>query len=191
MAQIPKYHRSIRLPGYDYTQSGAYFVTLVTSQRLCLFGKINGETCDLSNTGKIALAEWTRLPQRFAYVNLDELIIMPNHVHGILFLQPDDSVAARRDDPGSTPMLSASPVPEVENIPRRSGVQPRSLGAVIGAYKSSVTLRVNYTKEQQGRSLWQRNYYEHVISDDAELQHLRQYIIENPIRWAIDKENPE
>lgn len=174
-----QHRRSIRLPGYDYTQAGAYFVTVCTYDRTCLFGEIaNGEVC-LSDAGRVVQMVWEDIPTHFPHVELDAFIVMPNHVHGVILIASD--TVGPTHSQGAT---HASP------LLRPSGPQPRSLGAIVGAFKSAATKRINALRGTPGAPVWQRNYYEHIIRDDYALQRTRQYIVENPARWAEDAENP-
>jgi REP element-mobilizing transposase RayT len=187
MTYDPERHhrRSIRLRGYDYTQPGAYFVTLVTHERECLFGEIvdAGAICQvaLNPWGEIAHAEWFQTAMVRPYVMLreDEFVVMPNHVHGIIWIVDDDcrGTAALRPYNYDTP-------PPVNVI-------PGSLGAIVRAYKSAVTKRINTMRGTPGVPVWQRNYYEHIIRNDRELERIRQYILDNPALWVEDWENPD
>jgi hypothetical protein len=145
----PKIHhrKSIRLPGYDYTQAGAYFVTVVTWQRDCLFGNVvNGEMV-LNDFGKIADECWRAIPEHFPNVELGAHVIMPNHGHGILAIRAD----VLRSDVGATQCVAPTP-PGI----RPKGPKRGSLGAIIGAFKSAVSYRIN--KEHNATGIWQRNY---------------------------------
>jgi len=166
----PQKHRrrSIRLKGYDYTQSGAYYITIVTYQRLSLFGEVGSAEVRLNELGQIAHKEWFKTAELRPYVELyeDEFVVMPNHVHGIIWIQNN-----------------------IVGAERRSAPTPKSLGAIIRAYKSAVTYAVNALQNQRGAVLWQRNYYEHVIRDEKDLQAKRDYILSNPRNWEKDDEN--
>jgi len=186
-----KYHRhSIRLKGYDYAQPGAYFVTIVTWQRECLFGKIVDGVMQVNDWGNLAQNEWHRLVYRFNNVQFDEFVVMPNHVHGIVVILDrgmDESVGARQEKPSpisESPL--ASPLPNGHPF----GVLSGSLGAIVGAFKSTTTRWVNGIRRTPGAPLWQRNYYEHVIRNESEWARIRQYIQSNPTQWEIDQENP-
>ena len=123
---------------------------------------------------------WRAIPAHFPNVKIDAFVIMPNHVHGILcILEPEGiaNVVARH----------ASPV----RRGREGGVPPRSLGAIVGSFKSSVARQANELRGTPGLPVWQTNYYEHVIRDEDELNRIRRYIEGNPARWAEDPENPE
>ena len=166
-----KFHRrSIRLKEYDYSQPGAYFITIATFQRDCLFGQITNEEMQLNEFGKIAGECWYAIPEHFVNVELAAYVIMPNHVHGIIVTRENkllSSVGARH----------ASPLP-----PR--GVKPNSLGAIIGSFKSAVTKRIGQ------KNIWQRNYYEHIIRNEKEWDKIHRYIESNPVNWGSDNENP-
>jgi putative transposase len=173
---LQNHHRqSIRLSGYDYSQAGAYFVTITTCQRNGLLGEIVNELMHLSPVGQIVQEEWQRLPHRFRGLELDTFSIMPNHLHGIIVLppfgEPDVDIAK-------------SKVGELFPI-----IKPGSLAAIVRAYKSSTTLRFNRTRYATGSPLWQRNYYEHIVRHEDDLNRIRQYIQDNPLNWTTDAEN--
>ncbi len=156
----PHYHhrRSIRLKGYDYTQPGAYFVTMVTHGRYSLFGDILEGEFYLTPAGEIARREWEKLSHRFPHIALDAFVIMPNHVHGIIIITDDRRGTADSGDP-----LSPSPsrrAPTGENFGKPI---PGSLPTIIRSYKSATSLRINYLRRTPGVPVWQRNYYEHII----------------------------
>ncbi len=177
--------RSIRLKGYDYTQPGAYFITLVTYGRECLFGEITGETMRLSPLGEIVQPAWLRLPSFFS-IRLDVYVVMPNHFHGIIWLGAErtgEASAGSIPVSGNTLAADASPQPP-------KGTQPGSLGAILQNFKSTTTRRANQMDALLGTPLWQRNYYEHIIRNESELDRIRRYILHNPVTWAADQENP-
>jgi len=173
------HRRSIRLKGYDYSQAGAYFITLCTQDRACLFGKVVNGEMRLNDAGRMVLAEWNRLPERFPQVVLDAFVVMPNHVHGILVItDPAPTVGATV---GATPTVGAT-----------TRVAP-TVGNIIGAFKSRVTVEYIRGVKTSGwppfrGRLWQRNYYEHIIRNERALNAIRQYIMENPRRWQMDRE---
>lgn len=172
-----KYHRrSIRLKRYDYSQAGAYFVTIVAWQREMLFGEIvNGEIpqgCDviLNDFGKIVSEKWQWLETQYEYVELGVWVVMSNHFHGILII--DDSGRG-----GSRP----APTQPTKTKP---------LGGLIGAFKTVSTKQINLLRCMDGIPVWQRNYYEHIIRNEREMDRITRYIESNPTRWADDDENP-
>ena len=172
----PKIHhrRSIRLQGYDYTQNGVYYITIVTYQRQHLFGEVVNGELQLNELGKIAHDEWFKTAKLRPYVELfeDDFVVMPNHVHGIIWIENDSVGAERRSAPTIT-----------------TNVSPKSLGAIVRAYKSAVTYAINALQNQRGAVLWQRNYYEHIIRDEKDYQAKRDYILSNPMNWENDDEN--
>ncbi|SRR5581483_1616911 len=153
------HRRSIRLPGYDYAQSGAYFVTICVENRACLFGTATHGTIQLTEAGRTVQDQWLALPSRFSQIGLDGFIVMPNHIHGIVlvgaqFIAPSDSLPHSRAEAGA---MNYAP----------------TLGEIIRAYKavSARAIRcVGYVDFK-----WQRNYYEHIIRDEDSLNRIRQY----------------
>jgi putative transposase len=171
--------QSVRLPGYDYAQTGAYFITIVTQNRICLLGNIIDDQLILSDAGHIVQSVWKELPEHFAATATDTFVVMPNHVHGIIHIGNETKpVGAQHAAPSGGIGLS------------RSNVRAGSLGAIVRSLKSAVTKRYNEKHAPSGFGLWQRNYYEHVIRDENSLIRIREYIATNPARWSIDPENP-
>jgi len=163
--------RSIRLQDYDYGLAGAYFITIVTKDRKCLFGEIADGEMRINDWGKIVQDEWEKSAQIRKEIELDAFVVMPNHVHGVVVIT---------DRPGRATGRS----------PLQSGPARRSLGAFVGGFKSVVTKRINELRSSPGTPVWQRNYFEHVIRDEDSLHRIRQYIIDNPTAWEFDRENP-
>ncbi len=171
--------RSIRLKGYDYAQAGAYFVTLCTQHRECLLGQIVDGTMQLSPLGNIVYECWHRMPEYFSGVELDEFVVMPNHIHGVIII-----VGAKH----SQNYANASPLPEPH---QPHGTESGSLGAIIQNYKSVSTRKINQLRGDKGLVIWQRNYYEHIVRDEDELNRVRGYITANPSQWLADRNNPK
>ncbi len=181
-----KHHRkSIRLQGYDYSQAGAYYVTIVTYQRDCLFGEIMNEEMFLNDFGKIADECWRAIPDHFPNVELGAHVIMPNHAHGIIVIHNDESASHAVDAQhvGATQWVAPT---TPDNRPK--GPKPKSLGTIIGSFKSAVSYRIH--KELNATGIWQRNYYEHIIRDEKDLQNKTDYIEANPALWDEDDNNP-
>lgn len=188
-----KRHRhSIRLPNYDYSQPGAYFVTIVTWHRECLFGEIVNGEMKLNGLGKIVQWEWLRLPKRFYFIELGTFVVMPNHFHGILIFR--ENVGATHSGLTSVfpnkPSLPNETTDGVEGWPLPHGPKPASLGAVISQFKSRVTKQLWKIPTWNRIPIWQRNYYEHIIRNEEDLQNKTNYIEANPMLWAQDDENP-
>lgn len=168
-----KHHRkSIRLPGYDYSQAGAYYVTIVTHQRNCLFGEVvNGEMV-LNDFGKIADECWRVIPDHSPLVELGAYVVMPNHVHGIIVITNGRGTIYR------APTQEQFQKPVAGSIP-----------TIIRTFKAAVTRRIG--REHNATGIWQRNYYEHIIRDDKDLQNKTDYIEANPMLWDGDENNPQ
>ena len=160
--------RSIRLKGYDYTSTGAYFVTICAHARQPLF--------ENSALKEILRRTWDAQEERFPSISLDALVVMPNHVHFIAWLNAVGAplAGARAFRPGRA---GASPAP--------------TLGQVVGAFKSIVATKWRGRNAPcRSARVWQRNYYERVIRDEEELNRVREYILLNPLKWKFDRENP-
>ncbi len=179
--------RSLRLAGFDYGREGAYFVTVCTHNRASLFGEIVNGEMQLNDVGRMVATQWRSLSERFSSVQPDAFVVMPNHMHGIIALI----------DVGAA-LVAAQGMAHRINPPRRATTRvapTKSLGTVIGAYKSLTTVEYARGVKMLGWSpfagkLWQRNYYEHIIRNETALSRIRQYIKDNPARWAEDPENP-
>ena len=172
-----KHHRrSIRLKEYDYSRFGAYFVTICTQDRKCFLGTVGNETVELSPMGKIVHEFWFEIPKHFQHVRLDVFVVMPNHVHGILLIGDSEggNTNADAERGGETPPL------------RRV-----TLGQVVAYYKYQTSKMINRIRNTAGMPVWQRNYYEHIIRNEKELNQCREYIINNPLKWVLDQENPD
>lgn len=179
--------RSIRLKNFDYTQPGAYFITICTADRECLFGEVVNGHMKLNPLGNIARHCWLAITDHFPHTALDEFVIMPNHVHGIIWIveKPNKTVGATHASPLHP---HASPLRTKPEPPR--GPKRQSIGAIVGSYKSAVTKQINEIRRTPGTTIWQRNFYDHIIRNEQSLYRIRKYILENPLRWHIDRENP-
>jgi len=192
------YRRSIRLKGYNYAQAGAYFVTICTQGKTCLFGEVIDREVRYNDAGRMVANEWEKIPERFPNVILDTFIVMPNHIHGIIIIT-DPAVGAglvpaqnMTIQQNNTSTVGAGLVPAPNRATTR--VAP-TIGEIVGAFKSITTVCYTQSVHQCGwqtfpSRLWQRNYYEHIIRNEISLNRIREYINTNPIRWHLDKENP-
>jgi len=178
-----KHHRrSIRLPEYDYSKPGGYYITIVTQNRECLFGDVVDGKMILNDFGRFVQKCWMEIPVIYPHVTLDKFVIMPNHIHGILMIiKNNESVGAIHESP-----LHESPQ-------RNSPLQRRkmTLPKIIGRFKMNTAKYINKMRNSPGIPVWQRNYWEHVIRDDNDLNRIREYIINNPLQWEMDNENPK
>ena len=169
----PYHRRSIRLKGYDYTSPGGYFITLVAYQRECLFGNIIDSKMEINAYGMVVSSFWRELTNHFVNIMLDSFIVMPNHIHGIIFIKyPNTGL--------------------VDNT--RAGLRPaptekHSLSEIIRSFKSFSAKEINKSRGMNSVPVWQRNYYEHIIRNNKELNDIRQCIVANIINWDKDIEN--
>jgi len=171
---MDRYREHIRLPGFDYRENHAYFVTVCTGSRSCIFGAVAEGKVQLTQRGIVVEQCWKDVPNHHPFVELDEMVVMPNHFHATIFFVGNDVAA--------TP---ASPIRSPAH-----GPLSRSLSAVIGSFKSAVTRTVNQMRPGTGQGLWQPNFYEHIIRTDRGLNLIRDYITNNPGQWAQDEHNP-
>ncbi len=178
------HRRSIRLKGYDYSQAGAYFVTVCTQNRECLFGEIADFEMRLNEYGRVVNETWEWLRQQYSRVDLDEWIVMPNHLHGIILMTDKNDL----NDSGRGGSRTAPTSRDSGIVPAPTKRKP--LGRLIGAFKTVSTKRINEIRATAGAQVWQRNYYEHIIRDEKELNRIREYIAANPALWANDENNP-
>ena len=173
------------MKGYDYTSAGAYFVTICTQERACLFGDVADGQVRLNDAGKMVERVWSELTGHYPGVELDEFIVMPNHMHGIIVLVG----AGPRACPDQMGLHTPTGQPR--------GVAPTmSLPDVVHRFKTLTTklyadgVHQSHWPPFAGR-LWQRNYHEHIIRDEADLARIRRYITDNPARWTEDPDNPQ
>ena len=177
-------HRKIlRIPDFDYSQPGAYYVTIVTQDRKTLFGHIIDGEMILNDMGKMVEEVWIAIPKHFPNVKLGEFVIMPNHIHGIISITVEATHAVAAQDETLVEATHASPLPRVSR-----GPLPGSIGAIIGSFKSAASKRFREIPNNPEKRLWQRNYYEHVIRNERDLQAIYKYIIANPMNWDKDEE---
>jgi len=160
-----KQRRSIRLKNYSYSTAGFYYVTICTENKHCLFGHVINGRMHLNPAGQMVDNVWSNLSHKIDNIHLDEHIVMPNHLHGIVILPDIDS-------------------PKAQSLPK-----------VIRRFKSYTDFSYRQGMKVSNwrafdRSLWQRNYYEHVIRNDKSLLRIQEYIANNPLKWDFDRENP-
>jgi putative transposase len=182
--------RSVRLKDYDYSQPGGYFLTLVTFQREHLFGEITNGEMHLNEAGRIVRDVWEKLPERYPNVTLDEMVIMPNHFHGNVFITDDDPEPVMAVHEPPLPVRDEPPQryyesPEEYRLRRRRMLLPK----LVGYFKMNTAKAINLLLNSSGVPVWQRNYYEHIIRTQAELDRIRNYIVYNPQQWDQDDEN--
>jgi putative transposase len=200
-----KHHRrSLRLKGYDYSSPGAYFITICTHQRECLFGEIVDGEMQLNELGQIAAHEWARSADIRQEIEFDAWVVMPNHIHGIVMINAidrdaDDVNRANCHSPLPVRANCHSPVQVGANgnSPMHSPMHPPmkmkscSLSSFVTGFKSATTKQINIHRNTWKIPVWQRNYYEHIIRNEEALQHIRRYVHNNPIVWQQDQLHPD
>jgi len=215
MPYDPQIHhrRSIRLKDYDYSQAGAYYFTIVAQNRACLFGSIVNTEMVLNDAGEMIWKQWHALPERFTNIELDEFVVMPNHIHGILLItdntrggaglsSPSDTIIpigqTRRGDGLSSPSGTDTPIPtgQAQGTAPTNAAHDPAVGNILGAWKSILTTEyihgvLQHHWEPFDRKLLQRDYWEHIIQNERELDAIREYIINNPANWDTDDQNPK
>ncbi len=182
-----KRRHSVRMKDFDYSIDARWFVTICTHERKCTLGEIVEEEMKLNEIGRIVEECWLAIPDHFPNVILDEFVIMPNHIHGLLeVVTLGEFVGARHALP-----LQDKGKDNTNNIAKSGKPIAGSLGIIIGSFKSAVTKRINELHGKSSREpFWQRNYYEHGIRTDVERERIQNYIKENPLLWNEDDDNP-
>jgi REP element-mobilizing transposase RayT len=170
------HRRSIRLNEYDYSQPGWYYITICTDNKISLFGQISNGKMILNEYGKIVEEEWLKTKKIRKNVDLDYYCIMPNHIHGIIIIEYQIQNTGGRDPVHVGATRRVAPT-----------LQPDSLGSIIGQFKSVSTKQINKINITTGKSIWQRNYYEHIIRNETDLYYIRNYIQNNPLKWEMDE----
>lgn len=181
--------KSVRLPFYDYSKHGGYFITICAFDGLCLFGDINNGKVTLNKIGEIIQDEWLQTEQIRENMKMDIFVVMPNHFHGIVIIKDVEAPClvtpdhVKKDDTKRA-THRAAPIQE-----RQAKLITGSISAIIGQFKPTVTKRVRNELKLGNYFIWQRGFYEHVIRNEKELNRVRQYILDNPIKWHFDREN--
>lgn len=172
-----KHHRrSVRLKDYDYSSVGAYYITVCTRDRQCLFGEIIENKIHLNKYGKIAKKEWMKTPMVRPNIKLDEFVIMPNHIHGIITISNNPTTTCSRG--------------VLQYAPTNTFCSPsQTIGSIIRGFKSTITRQINILCDTPDRPIWQRSFYDHVIRNEISLHKIREYIVDNPLTWQSDIEN--
>jgi REP element-mobilizing transposase RayT len=164
--QLPR-RKNMRLEGYDYTRPGVYFVTICVTDHEQLFGTIEQGDVSLTACGEIVRKTWEEMAERYPYVAIDDFVVMPNHMHGLLVLNGDPEVLVKVQNP------------------------IRSLSRLVASFKTLSAKRVNAHRNTPGQSLWQQNYWDRIVRNEKELNRIREYILCNPSRWEADRLNPD
>lgn len=182
--------QSIRLPGWDYTACAAYFVTLCTCRRQCIFGEVVAGRMFLNEWGRIVQKEWIRSEEIHHEVSLGAYIVMPNHLHAIVLMNRATSrlTATRLGFHSDRQHVGRSTSIRIEWPQRRKS---QSLGSLIAGFKASVTRRINQTRRLPGDKVWQRNYWERILRSRQEYKAAERYIRDNPAVWYRDRNHPD
>ncbi|HEV8573076.1 MAG TPA: transposase [Dehalococcoidia bacterium] len=192
---MAKHRRSIRSPEYDYTSPGAYFVTICAYRKECLLGD--------PQIRRIVETVWRWATKPYTEDAGIDYVVMPNHLHGIIWIREPNVAGAqhRAHEVAPIPTLlskvRAGTVVNAGAAPLRPAsapsiaIQNGSLAAIVRTFKSVATQRINAVRGTPGATVWQRNYYEHVVRSEAELLRIREYIANNPLKWQLDRENPD
>ena len=172
-----KNRRSIRLTEYDYSQHGAYHVTICVNQKENRLGRVDDGEMILNDLGRIAHQGWQWLPEIFPVAAVDVFCVMPNHTHAIIRIKP---VSGRG-------VLQNAPTMGLQNAPANDTIKPKPLGRLVGAYKTHTTVEINKQLNTPGIKFWQRNYYERIIRNEREYTAVWEYIENNPVNWIEDE----
>ncbi len=191
-SELPQ-RRSLRMQGYDYSQPGAYFVTICAQNRQCIFGQIIDGEMQLNEISEIVVEWWNRIPQHYPFVEIDDFVIMPNHIHGIISWNIDVGTGSPRQK--QDPIVgTGSPHPKQNPIVGTGSPRPNdapNLGKIVGYFKYQSTKYINQLNNTPGKRIWQSRYHDHIIRNDQDLQRLREYIQNNPKKWELDQLHPD
>lgn len=200
------HRRSIRLNGFDYSSNGYYFVTICLQNRDKLFGEIDNGQIILNEIGEMVLEIWNEIPNNYNGIEIDEFIIMPDHIHGILIIKKNIGIDHKKGrvveiqegrTQGSAPTIMKNENNMVDNV----GVDPcvdlnkiEKLGIIIKNFKTLTTkIFIDNVKENNwpkfNKRLWQRDYYERIIRNEKEYFKIKEYIKNNPKMWGRDRNN--
>ncbi|MDD5290722.1 MAG: hypothetical protein PHZ04_01270 [Patescibacteria group bacterium] len=179
--------KSCRYDGWDYSNDGYYFVTICTKNRVELFGRINNGKMILNKFGEVVGKEWKKSAIIRKEIILDYFIIMPNHLHAIVIIN-NNSVETNGRFPVGVEMNGRSSLQYYKNNFR---MEKKSISSLMAGFKSITAKIINEKRNQPGAKIWQDNYYDRIIRNEDESNRIRQYIIDNPYKWALDRNNPK
>ncbi|MBU1863393.1 MAG: transposase [Candidatus Omnitrophica bacterium] len=190
--------KSIRLQQHDYSGDGYYFVTVCTKDRECLFGDVIDGSMRLNRMGIVANTYWHQIKEHFKNVHLDECIIMPNHMHGIIVINDKTDIDIRKLNVGAgfpRPLRDGNECHHKRNSDvvgheGRGNRAPTTLGRIMAYYKYQSTKQINIMHKTPGTCVWQRAFYDHIIRNEKSLHDIREYVINNPSQWEYDENNP-
>lgn len=182
---------SLRLKGWDYSEDGAYFITICTKNREPAFGEIKNGKLIETEQSKICESCWLDLPNHYPNCVLDAFVIMPNHVHGVVLI---DNWRGGRDGNNVEAIHTVETIHEL-SLQTRTQIQPRTrkqrrqmmIPKIVGRFKMQVAKQINIFQNTSGQPFWQRDYYDHIVRDEDELSRIREYIWNNPANWRNDE----
>lgn len=196
MTYNPDIHKrqSIRLKGYDYSQSGLYFITICCYQRECLFGNIINSQIILNNFGQLIKEEWLKSAEIRKEIEFDDFVIMPNHFHGIVIINQEINSDFMKNDvdfqDNNVGANGRSPLGQIQLSRPKISMKPKSISSLIAGFKSATTKKINIIRNTPQNPVWQRNYYDHIIRNDESLARIREYVQNNPLSWENDQLHP-
>jgi len=177
---------STRLKDYDYSLNGAYFVAICPKNSMHLFGSIVDQKLIPNRQAEVVTECWLGLPAHYANCVLDKFIIMPNHVHGIIIIDNEIAETGLKPDKVVVVETGLKPVSTAGRV-----AKPYPLSEIIRGFKTFSARRINEYQNTRGKAFWQSRFYDHIIRNREELKRIRQYIIENPLKWELEKNNHE
>lgn len=191
MARKSRDRRSIRLKAYDYARPGGYSVTVCTADRRALFGRIDNDEMTENRNAQVVRRCWEDLPVYYPHVSVDELVVMPNHLHGIIVLDAGTNGPANNVGLGTDVVWAGlKPAPTGGDASTDRVAVRHGLPEIVRALKTYSARRINASRGTPGAAVWQRGYHEHVIRNERALRNIREYIRSNPRNWRQDHENP-
>ena len=187
---------SIRLNDFDYSKNGAYFVTICTRNNEYILGNVNNQLMNMTRQGEIVKECWLALPLHYCNCTLDEFIVMPNHVHGVVIINNDIIETSFKQDNivAETGLKPDKVVVETGLKPVSTAgrvAKPYSLSEIIRGFKTFSARKVNEYQNTRGKPFWQERFYDRIVRNEEELNRIRRYIVENPLKWELEKNNPE
>lgn len=194
-----KRKNSLRLENYNYSNSGAYFITICSYKRKEIFGEIENGLMHLNNVGKIIQTSWYQIPENYDNIKLDDFVIMPNHIHGIIWIvgaihESPETNHKIRQMPETNHTIHESPEDDpsqnnrvIRELPLRIERRKMLLSKIIGRFKMNSSKLINNICNSKGAHVWQRSYYDHIIRNEEDLNNTKQYIQNNPLNWETDE----
>ena len=168
--------KSTRLQTYNYSTPGVYFITICVRNHSCLFGSVGDGEMRSNQFGKILEQQWKTNITSFPGIKSDEWVVMPNHFHGLIHILEDSEQCVARTNTNDHAVN-----------PRRKMLIPQ----VVGKFKMQSSKLINQALDRKGKTLWMRGYWDRIVRNEAELHRIREYIVNNPLKWELDRLNPK